>query len=131
MEINNSNETNETKSAARGRPRIYNYPSILTCTVTGKDVKTNPLQFEHGWKMSGKSQEEFIATYVSREGRKLQRIAAEKKEGDEKKLSKAVARAAKTAAIAKDAYDKAEAAVKALGGTALETMEKTEVVSVV
>jgi len=54
----------------RGRPRKYPYPATLTCTVTGKVVKTNPTQFESLMKRTGKTMEEVIATYVSREGRR-------------------------------------------------------------
>lgn len=59
------------KKAGRGRPRQYQYPSELVCTVTGKSVKTNYKQFQKGLESSGKSYDEYIATYVSREGRKV------------------------------------------------------------
>ena len=54
----------------RGRKRIYNYPSELKCSVTGKVVKTNPIQFKKALDASGLTQVQFIATYVSREGRR-------------------------------------------------------------
>lgn len=122
MENTNSNETK-----SRGRPRIYNFPSELTCTVTGKVVKTNPLQFQHGLDESGKTQEEFIATYVSREGRKLQRIAAEKAGAAEKAAAKAKAREQKKAeTAAKRETAKAEKAIAKAQAKAAAALAKAE-----
>lgn len=83
MENTNTTEiTNEVKTAKkRGRPKIhFDVPATLTCTVTGKTVKTTPLQFRRSLEKSGKSRSDFIETYVSREGRKLLRLAAKKAE---------------------------------------------------
>ena len=56
----------------RGRPRKYEYPSKLKCTVTGRIVKTNPTQMKKQLEKSGKDLATFIATYVCRSARKLQ-----------------------------------------------------------
>jgi hypothetical protein len=54
----------------RGRPRKYDYPAQLTCSVTGKIVKTNPSQFKKQLEASGKDMATFIKTYVCRSARK-------------------------------------------------------------
>jgi hypothetical protein len=53
----------------RGRPRLYPYPSTLTCTVTKKVVKTNPSQMKKQIAASGLTMEEYIASYVCRSAR--------------------------------------------------------------
>ena len=60
----------EVKKNPRGRPRKYPYPAQLTCTVTGKVVKTNPTQMKAMVEKSGKDLETFIAEYVCRSARK-------------------------------------------------------------
>lgn len=69
----------------RGRPRIHNYPSSLICTVTGKPVKMNYLQYNALLSRSGKNPEDFAKTYVSRKGR---RILREREEGIAKTAKK-------------------------------------------
>lgn len=60
----------------RGRPRIYDFPSVLTCSVTGKTVKTNPTQMKKMIEKSGLDLETFLKTYKSRAARKAERAAA-------------------------------------------------------
>ena len=60
----------EVTKNRRGRPRKYPYPAQLTCTVTGKIVKTNPTQMKAMLEKSGKDLETFIAEYVCRSARK-------------------------------------------------------------
>ncbi len=75
-------DVNVTKTSVvrgRGRPRKYDYPKELKCTVTGKMVKTNPIQFERSLKDSGKTMEEYVSSYISREGRGLLKGKIEKK----------------------------------------------------
>lgn len=70
-----SNE-NEVKRG-RGRPKVHtDVPSHLVCSVTGKSLKTTPVQFRKQLEKSGLSREVFLATYVSREGRKIQKETA-------------------------------------------------------
>ena len=64
-------ENTNSEKKSRGRPRIYNYPNELVCTITGKKVKTNPIQFKKQLEKSGLSQEEYIKNFVSREGKKI------------------------------------------------------------
>jgi hypothetical protein len=80
-EQTNQNDTVVT-GATRGRPRKYPYPSTLTCTVTGKVVKTNPTQFKKQLEQSGKTMEEYVATYVCRSARKQAKGDATKKVSD-------------------------------------------------
>jgi hypothetical protein len=54
----------------RGRPRKYPYPAQLTCTVSGRVVKTNPTQMKAMLEKSGKDLDTFIAEYVCRSARK-------------------------------------------------------------
>ena len=81
-EQNVENAESTVKSAKvkgkRGRPRTYTYPSLLTCTVTGQSVKTNYTQFQKALAKSGKTYDEYIATYVSRAGRAWIRQQREK-----------------------------------------------------
>lgn len=72
-------EQNEVKKNGRGRPRKYEFPAQLTCTVTGKVVKTNPTQFARQLQASGKDMATFIKTYVSRAGRKQVKVEAKAK----------------------------------------------------
>lgn len=58
----------------RGRPKIHtDVPSHLTCSVTGNKVKTTPVQFRKQLEKSGLDRETFLATYVSRAGRRIQK----------------------------------------------------------
>lgn len=52
-----------------GRPRKYDYPSELTCSVTGGKVKTNPVQIQKLLAKTGKTLAELVSTYVSRAGK--------------------------------------------------------------
>jgi hypothetical protein len=55
----------------RGRPKIHkDVPSHLVCSVTGKRLKTTPIQFRKQLEKSGLDRETFLTTYVSREGRR-------------------------------------------------------------
>jgi hypothetical protein len=54
----NMTASNEVVKSNRGRPRKYQYPAQLTCSVTGKVVKTNPTQFANMLKASGKDMAE-------------------------------------------------------------------------
>lgn len=108
-----SDENQSDVSIIKGRPRKYPYPSSMVCTVTGKTVKTNPTQFETLMKKYGKTQEELIASYVSREGKQHQTAdakAAKAKAKADAKIARAVAKQAK--ADAKIARAAARAAAK-------------------
>lgn len=72
-------EQNEIERLGRGRPRKYVFPAQLTCTVTGKIVKTNPTQFQAMLSASGKDMATFMKTYVCRAGRKQVKIEAKVK----------------------------------------------------
>jgi len=67
-------EQNAITKSGRGRPRKYEFPAQLTCTVTGKVVKTNPTQFARQLEASGKDMATFIKTYISRAGRKQVKV---------------------------------------------------------
>ena len=53
----------------RGRPRIYNYPKTLTCTLTGRVVKLNPKLLHEKLQKEGKTFEEYSKTFVARKTR--------------------------------------------------------------
>jgi len=59
----------------RGRPRKYDYPASLTCSVTGKVVKTNPTQMKKMLEKSGKDMATFVKSYVCRSARKQVKAA--------------------------------------------------------
>ena len=60
-----------TIKRGRGRPRIHlDVPNHLVCSVTGERKKTTPVQFRSQLERSGLDRETFMATYVSRKGRK-------------------------------------------------------------
>lgn len=67
---------NEPKK--RGRAKTSPYPNVLICTVTKNTIHTNPVQFKALMEREGKTIEEVIATFVSREGRKI--VEAKKSE---------------------------------------------------
>ena len=62
----------ESSKRGRGRPKIHlDVPSHLVCSVTGERKKTTPVQFRSQLERSGLDRETFMATYVSRKGRKV------------------------------------------------------------
>ena len=61
-----------TFKRGRGRPKIHlDVPSHLVCSITGERKKTTPLQFRRQVERSGLDRETFMATYVSRKGRRV------------------------------------------------------------
>jgi hypothetical protein len=69
-EVTTATATVETKKG-RGRPKKYfNYPKVLTCSMTGKQTKTNPTQLHKQILASGKSLEEFLKTYICKSAKK-------------------------------------------------------------
>lgn len=59
----------------RGRPRLYDYPAFLTCSITGRKVRTNPTQMKQMVEKSGKDLETFCKEYVCRSARKTKKMA--------------------------------------------------------
>lgn len=59
----------ETNKDGRGRPKVYNYPKTLICTVTGREVKLNPKLLHEKLQREGKTFEEYSKTFVARKAR--------------------------------------------------------------
>ena len=88
-----SNENAVEIKRSRGRPKVHvDVPSHLICSVTGKKMKTTPVQFRKQLQKSGLDRETFLSTYVSRAGRKQLRELA-KSEAKAKAIAEAEAKA--------------------------------------
>jgi hypothetical protein len=69
--INIEVNTEVATKRGRGRPKTHtDVPSHLVCSVTGKSVKTTPVQFRKQLEKSGLDRETFLKTYVSRAGKR-------------------------------------------------------------
>ena len=55
----------------QGRPKNTAFPKFVTCKVTGKQYKINVTQLSKQLERWGKTIEEYVENYVSREGKAI------------------------------------------------------------
>lgn len=61
----------------QGRPKDTTFPMFATCRVTGKQTKINVTLLRKQLQKNGKTLEEYLANYISREGRHIEEDASD------------------------------------------------------
>jgi hypothetical protein len=61
----------------QGRPKDNTFPTFVTCRVTGKQSKINVTLLRRQLQKNGKTIEEYLSNYVSREGKHIEEDASD------------------------------------------------------
>ena len=66
-----------TEKRKQGRPKDSTFPMFATCRVTGKQTKINVTLLRKQLQKNGKTLEEYLSKYISREGRHIEEDASD------------------------------------------------------